>query len=309
MKKVYVNKLLIVFFSIILLFNSCDTTDPNNYNNYHNKILFTSSRSGKPQLYMMNPDGSGIRQITSGNYWHTDGRWSPDAKQIVCNTEENSTTAGSSMVVMNVDGSNRKLLGYGNQMSWHPDGSKILFSYSPSLEVGIYGIFLYIIDSDGSYREKLQINGEGGSPDFSPDGKKIAYVEPDYVGHPPKSKTKIIRYPDLMIIMTIDSSGAIPKWSPEGKKIAFSKREISSEPNDNIFIINSDGSSLQKITNNTSNMPYIYPRWSPDGEKLIFLAYTVNGIKKWFLYIVNKDGTNLHRVIEDDSVTSCDWSK
>ncbi len=286
MKKVYVNNFLIVSFFIILIFNSCDTTEPQP-TDFHNKILFTSSRSGKPQLYMMNPDGSGIRQITSGNYWHTDGRWSPDAKQIVCNTEENSTTAGSSMVVMNSDGSNRKLLGYGNQMSWHPDGSKILFSYSPSIEVGIYGIFLYTIYSDGTNRTKLQINGEGGSPDFSPDGKKIAYVEPDYIGHPPKSKTKVINYPDLTNIITIDSSGASPKWSPDGKEMAFSKREISNKPNDNIYVMNSDGSNVQKITNNTSNMPYIYPRWAPDGEKLIFLAYTVDGTQKSYLYMIN----------------------
>ncbi|MGE5798095.1 MAG: TolB family protein [Ignavibacteria bacterium] len=41
---------------------------------YNNKILFTSSRSGKEQLYTMNPDGTNIKQITSGQYWHNNGR-------------------------------------------------------------------------------------------------------------------------------------------------------------------------------------------------------------------------------------------
>jgi hypothetical protein len=113
MKRVYAISGLVIIVLLNLLLISCDTTEPQP-TDFHNKILFTSSRTGKPQLYMMNPDGSGIRQITSGNYWHSDGKWSSDAKQIICNTEENSTTAGSSMVVMNVDGSNRKLLGYGN---------------------------------------------------------------------------------------------------------------------------------------------------------------------------------------------------
>ena len=33
-----------------IIFTSCDTTEPK-LNDYHNKILFTSSRFGKEQLY------------------------------------------------------------------------------------------------------------------------------------------------------------------------------------------------------------------------------------------------------------------
>jgi len=113
---------------------------------YHNKILFTSNRSGKDQLYMMNPDGTGIRQITSGKWWHNNGRWSPDAQKIVCHTEENTTTAGIQMVVMNSDGSDRKLLGYGFQMSWHPDGNEVLFIHLPGSELGYRFRFIYSLN-------------------------------------------------------------------------------------------------------------------------------------------------------------------
>jgi len=292
---------LIIIGLVIISVSSCNTTEPELID-YHDKILFTSSRSGKEQLYMMNPDGTNIRQLTTGQYWHNNGRWSRDASKIVCNTEEGTTTAGTSMVVMNSDGSSRKLLGYGFQMSWHPNGNIILFANAPSLESGISGIFLYTVNTDGSNKSKLQIDGEGGSPDFSPDGEKIIYIEPDYEGSPPNPKTKIISYPDFITILTIDSSRFYPKWSSDGREIAFCIQP-------NIFCMNADGSNIRQITDMASNMLYIYPNWAPDDEKIIFLSYTMGGTQKWYLYMVNKDGTNLHKVIDDDSVTSCDWSK
>ncbi len=163
---------------VIISLNSCDTTEPELLN-YHNKILFTSSRSGKEQLYMMNPDGTNIKQLTNGQYWHNNGRWSPDAQKTVCNTEEGTTTAGIEMVVMNSDGSNRILLGYGNQMSWYPDGSKIIFSYWQGAEVGIYNNKLFSIDPEGKSRKVIS-DKYAGSHTFSPDGSQIAFsVKPD----------------------------------------------------------------------------------------------------------------------------------
>lgn len=64
-----------------------------------------------------------------------------------------------------------------------------------------------------------------------------------------------------------------------------------------------------RITNHSSKEHYYFPCWSPDGKKIIFLAISLDETEKSYLYSVNKDGTDLHKVIDDDSVTSCDWSK
>lgn len=294
--------LLFVSLSVIsLTIISCDTTEPK-LDTYHNKILFTSNRNGKEQLYMMNPDGTNIVQITNGKYSHSGGRWSPDAKQIVCNTEEKMSTAGISMAVMNSDGSNRRLLGYGNQITWHPDGSKIIFSYWPGSEIGIYDIKLFSIEPNGNDRKVIS-EKYAGSHTFSPDGTHIAFsVELDSV-----VRIAVLDYPQFENPHYIGPAGAIlPNWSPNGNEITFSAREIPTEPGD-IYIMNSDGSNQRRITNNTSSMPYIDPRWSPGGDKIIFLAITVDGTHKWYLYMVNIDGTDFHRVIDDSTVTSCDW--
>jgi len=303
MRKLY-QEILLLLLAVALILNSCNTTEPEAID-YHNKILFTSNRSGNNQLYMMNPNGTDIKQITSGEYWHNNGRWSPNANKIVCNTEEETTTAGSEMVVMYSDGSNRILLGWGSQMCWYPDGSKIIFSYWQGAEIGVYITTLHSIEPNGENRKMIS-EKYAGTFTFSPDGIKIAFsVKPDSL-----TRIVILNYPSFDRPTYIGPQGPYgPSWSPDGTCITFSKKEISTELNDDIYVMNSDGSNIRKITSNTSSRPYIYPRWSPDGEKIIFLAYTVDGTQKWYLYMVNKDGTDLHKVIDDDSITSCDWSK
>ena len=295
-----------------VFFNSCDDgpTEPDRSEAYHNKILFTSSRSGKEQLYMMNPDGTNIKQITSGEYAHFAGRWSPDASRIVAKTDENLTTAGSYMVVMSSDGTNRVILSYGSQMSWQPDGNKILFTHCPSCEIGIFNMKLYRIEPNGN--NLLVLSEEyAGETAFSPTGEEIAYVYSNISDSIPKSKIVILDYPTFENAKIIGPAGAVmPAWSPDGKEFVFAYKESNSNQNYTIAIMKTDGSVFRKIITNISDQNYFYPRWSDDGKKIIFLGFSVNETKySQYIYIVNKDGTDLKKIIDDSSVTSCDWSK
>jgi len=307
MRKRFLTTVFTVFvFTAGLFLPTCKQTTEPEILDYHNKILFTSNRSGKNQLYMMNPDGTNIRQITSEPYKHSNGKWSPDAKKIVCNTEEKSTTAGIEMTVINSDGSNRILLGWGTQMSWYPDGTKIIFSYWQGAEVGIYNNKLFSMNPDGTDGTAISDKYVGNNT-FSPDGSKIAFS----FNQDSQMGIVILDYPEFdnpLYINKGPSGSYDPNWSSDGSKIVFSKREISSDPN-SIYIMNSDGTNIQRILNNTSDVTYEFPCFSPDGTKIIFLGYSLDGTAKCFLYIVNKDGTDLHKVIDDNNVASCDWSR
>ena len=247
---------------------------------------------------MMNPNGTDIVQITSGQYWHNNGRWSPDASKIVCNTEEGTTTAGIEMAVFNSEGNNRIFLGWGNQMSWTPDGSKIIFSYLQGAEVGIISYKLYSIDYDGKNRIVISDKYAGGQA-ISPDGSKIIFPfnEDSLFG------VVILNFPqfDNPLFIYTGSAGAYDlNWSPEGKEIIFSRRETSSELN-SIFIMNSDGTNISKIINNKSSLSYKYPFFSSDANRIIFLGISLDGTQKSYLFTANKDGTDLHLVINDAS--------
>jgi TolB protein len=298
--------LLVIMTGIILIFNSCDTTDPGDSDTgNHNKILFTSKRSGADQLYMMKPDGTDIKQITSGQYWNRNGRWSPDANKICYNTTENyEVMNGEPLILIDFDNNTLKEITYGRCVSWYPNGSKILFNNWSGGGFVPLPIKLYSINSDGKNRTFLS-SKHVGDISFSPDGShfvRTVLVNKTDVNY----RMVIFNYPQFNDSVLVGPEFSYdPKWSHKGNKIVFSKRDPLRY---NIFIMNSDGTNVKQITNNNSDQIYRYPVWSPNDEKIIFLAFVGDG--KSYLFMVNNDGSDLHRLLEDDDyVSSCDWSK
>ena len=72
--------------------------------------------------------------------------------------------------------------------------------------------------------------------------------------------------------LTGDSTGANPYWSPDGRRIAFNR-------NEQVFIMNADGSNVVQLTDDGFNKLVAFEEgreagfdaWSPDGNKLIFV--------------------------------------
>jgi dipeptidyl aminopeptidase/acylaminoacyl peptidase len=69
-------------------------------------------------------------------------------------------------------------------------------------------------------------------------------------------------------------------------KIAFSYNFANDTE---IYVINSDGSGLARLTNSADLGKY-YPAWSPDGSKIAFLSLT--GPNNYELKLMNADGSN-----------------
>jgi len=215
---------ILIFFSFL----SCNVTDPTDEVNYHNKILFTSKRSGIEQLYIMNPDSSEIKQITSGEYSHSAGRWSPDGSKIVARTDENYTTAGFHLVTMNSDGSNKKLLPIlaSNDACWSPNGEKIAFSFMPSAELYDKSSYIFIINSDGSNLIQLtsKLGAKDSSPTWSHDGKSIYFSSNRHDPTSMRPEIYNVNIEDLNITnITITPKGysTSPSLSNSGKQIVF----------------------------------------------------------------------------------------
>jgi tol-pal system beta propeller repeat protein TolB len=113
-------------------------------------ISFASSRAGARQLFVMNADGTNIRQVTNLNNMGGRNTWSPDGTKLAF---YRGPQGDRNIYVINVDGTGLERLTDGGDNlgpSWSPDGNWIVFT---SFRDG--NNELYIIHPDGTGLTRL----------------------------------------------------------------------------------------------------------------------------------------------------------
>lgn len=160
------------------------------------KIVFTSTRSGDLELWIMNIDGSNQKQLTFGLGYDGGAFFSPDSKKIVFRSSRPKTEediakykellsrnlvepTNMEIYTINVDGSDIKQVTALGKANWapfyHPGGKKIIFSSNHKSKRG-YDFQLFMIDKDGSHLEQITTESIFNSfPMFSPNGRQLIF--------------------------------------------------------------------------------------------------------------------------------------
>lgn len=112
-------------------------------------IAFASSRAGDRQLFVMNADGTNIRQVTSLDNMGGRSTWSPDGTRLAF---YRGSRGDRNIYIINVDGTGLVQLTNGGDNlgpSWSPDGNWIAFT---SFRDGNNEIYLIHPDGTGLTR-------------------------------------------------------------------------------------------------------------------------------------------------------------
>lgn len=239
------------------------------------------------QIFSMNPDGTGVTQLTSAATQSTEPRWSPGQGYIAFARNgylavmeaKGETAGGRSFNVV-------PATSWGSD--WSPDGSMICFTGTN----GVRGLWIVSLDAaTGTVGTPAVVRaGEIYWPSWSPDGTRIAFCASDDGG-----TTQVIKVHELSsgaeVTFSVGPTGSYnftPAWSPDGVRIAFTGPVTTTTTGrggkqttttlQQIFVANADGTGITRAVNFSTDCSW--PTWSPDGTTM---AFNSSGIYKTVL--------------------------
>ena len=161
---------------------------------------------------------------------------------------------------------------------------------------GANGRLAYVADNQvftmaaggGGVRQLTNDPVGAGHPDWSPDGRSIAY---DSGGH---FLTVAAADGSGAHTVTTDISVSDPSWSPDAKTLAFSGVEYDENgnvENSSIYVVAADGSIDHRIG------PGSEPDWSPRGDWIVYLSNPARTGGCAGIWKMHSDGTGNSPVV------------
>lgn len=252
------------------------------------KITMTCDRTGKKEIYVMDFDGTSVKQITSHRSIAMAPNWSPDNSKIAYSlyTRHKNNVRNIDLYEFDFASNTVRLLsnrtGINSGALYHPDGKHLGLTMS---FLGNPEIFL-LNPTKGEATRLTSSYGFDVDPTFSPDGKQLAFVS-SRSGKPMVYAMNL----DGTSVRRLTFAGrynASPSWSPTNNKIAFAGWIDGIF---DIFIMNPDGSKIERLTKKQSNNED--PSFAPDGQ---FIAFSSNRAGTKNIYVTNTDGSMVRRL-------------
>jgi TolB protein len=268
-------------------------------------------------LFIANPDGTGVRQIThpAKNVLDNEPEWSADGSKIVF--ERAAFRARRVHIyTVNKDGSGLKRIlpsaacDGGEAPAWSPDGTQIAF---------LCQFRVVVIDSDGTSARPVTSGSRStwwdGDPQFSPDGNLIVFQRVDPKAKPHGGFGLWIVNSDgtgeRQLTPWKLRAGDHPDWSPDGRRILFrSNINGPASVSANLYTIRPDGTRLIQLTHaRGGKVQHLSAGFSPDGKWITFARTPGTGkAGNADVFVMRANGTGVRNVTRSeiwDSAT--DW--
>jgi TolB protein len=265
-------------------------------------------------VYLIHPDGNGLRRVSEHGGFCGSPKWTPDSKSVVayCMSAQDTWTYRFG----DEDGDDRlvKIDVSSGKMTPVPAGPgvKLLPAVLPSGEIAylrldksVQGIF-YGMDTPGPKGDDLR------TPSWSPDGREVVYSRFSY-----KHPSLLVKQWSRNKEFEIYSTGWLPAYDPSGEHFATTKPV--SDGRTSLFIVD-EGKPEKTIL--TRKGLILAPSWSPDGNQIVvgvgefssFLDSAVGAEKPvdpanggGQVAILNADGSGFHIVTSGPNNNAFAW--
>jgi Tol biopolymer transport system component/tRNA A-37 threonylcarbamoyl transferase component Bud32 len=225
------------------------------------RIVYYSNASGNGDIWVMNADGSGSRQLTSDPNNDSLPAVSPDGRYVAF---VSNRSVGWGVWRMNADGGDAKELlrnvDQGYLPQWSPDSHRVFYTTRDNGG----RLALWNVPIDGGTPAKVT-DALDGSTMLAPDGKTFFTLHRD---PEPGSPLKLLIIPanggePLRTLDAPDSMEAV-RWSPDAQAIDY---VVTSEGVSNLWRLPLSGGKPRQLTEWKADRIGWFA-WSPDGKQL-----------------------------------------
>ena len=249
-------------------------------------ITFTSARDGKNNLYLMSTLGGEAEKITDVKGGVGAYQWSPDGSMIAfiqtdiaSDAEEKNKKGKNDWYFMDEEIKQNRLFVLWlnekdtankrkwkqltkdsrniNSFDWSPDGKWIVYGHgnSPKVNDNVYSDIALLEVSTGTSKNLVNTPAGETSPQFSPDGKSIAYlVSEDPVVWAGKNWINVISVDGskmTKLSLTPNTAVGLLSWTPDGKYVYVveSNKTLSS-----VYKLSTDGKGIEEWNKNSNDL-------------------------------------------------------
>ena len=278
-------------------------------------IAFSSDRDANPGrfpgqwehlqstgIYLIHPDGTGLRRLTKAGGFAGSPTWSTDAKRVLYyETDETgaylakSGNSRTELVSVDINTGERTQYTASNEVKLSPQwlpGGKISYAVRG---LGTGGLRIWYPDR----RVVTIVPGVIWHPSWSADGKQVVYeriLQPASTEHLIPTAS---RDPEFELLL----SEPFPSFSPDGEKLLYSQYAANGRnPGDtSIQMMNADGSGKHPLFHKEGTSAFDAV-WSPAGDMIAFCVgkyFRAPGLPSSQIALLKPDGSAYREIAEE----------